>query len=119
MKPLVSRFAVPSSIFRSELSELMENAGGSFTRWNDKIVVQKKTTLQLYFKTFIEKIIFFLHLFNVAAFSLNHHLDTDPELGACFSTSAGGSSAITRRMAAIRLALVLWKVMLVMFSTYD
>ena len=26
------------------------------TRWNDKIVVLKKTTLQLYFKTFIEKI---------------------------------------------------------------
>ena len=26
------------------------------TGWNDKIVVQKKTTLQLYFKTFIEKI---------------------------------------------------------------
>ena len=27
-----------------------------YTRWNDKIVVLKKTTLQLYFKTFIEKI---------------------------------------------------------------
>ena len=26
------------------------------TRWNDKIVALKKTTLQLYFKTFIEKI---------------------------------------------------------------
>ena len=26
------------------------------TGWNDKIVVQKKTILQLYFKTFIEKI---------------------------------------------------------------
>ena len=26
------------------------------TGWNDKIVIQKKTTLQLYFKTFIEKI---------------------------------------------------------------
>ena len=26
------------------------------TGWNDKIVVQKKTTLQLYFKTFIKKI---------------------------------------------------------------
>ena len=24
-----------------------------------------------------------VHLFNVATFSLNHHLDTDPELGAC------------------------------------
>ena len=24
--------------------------------WNDKIVVLKKTTLQIYFKTFIEKI---------------------------------------------------------------
>ena len=36
-----------------------------------------------------------------------------------FSTSAGGSSANTRRMAAIKLALVLWEVMLVMFSTYD
>ena len=28
----------------------------SNTWWNDKIVVRKKTTLQLYFKTFIEKI---------------------------------------------------------------
>ena len=28
----------------------------SNTRWNDKTVVRKKTTLQLYFKTFIEKI---------------------------------------------------------------
>ena len=28
----------------------------SYTKWNDKIVVLKKTTLQLYFKTFIEKI---------------------------------------------------------------
>ena len=27
----------------------------SDTRWNDKIVILKKTTLQLYFKTFIEK----------------------------------------------------------------
>ncbi len=36
-----------------------------------------------------------------------------------FSTSAGGSSANTRRMAAIRLALVLWEFMFVMFSTYD
>ncbi len=26
------------------------------TGWNDKIVVLKRTTLQLYFKTFIEKI---------------------------------------------------------------
>ena len=26
------------------------------TGWNDKIVVLKKTTLQIYFKTFIEKI---------------------------------------------------------------
>ena len=36
-----------------------------------------------------------------------------------FSTSAGGSSVNTRLMAASRLALVLWEVMLVMFSTYD
>ena len=35
------------------------------------------------------------------------------------SKSAGGSSANTRQMAAIRLALVLCEVMLVMFSTYD
>ena len=28
----------------------------NFTGWNDKIIVLKKTTLQLYFKTFIEKI---------------------------------------------------------------
>ena len=27
-----------------------------YTGWNDKIVVLKKTTPQLYFKTFIEKI---------------------------------------------------------------
>ena len=27
-----------------------------YTGWNDKIVVLKKTTLQLYFQTFIEKI---------------------------------------------------------------
>ena len=60
------------------------------TGWNDKIVVLKKTTLQLYFKTFIEKINSgnlimkkSWHLFNVVAFSLNHHLDTDLELGAC------------------------------------
>ena len=26
------------------------------TGWNDKIVIPKKTTLQVYFKTFIEKI---------------------------------------------------------------
>ena len=26
-----------------------------YTGWNDKIVVLKKATLQLYFKTFIEK----------------------------------------------------------------
>ena len=57
------------------------------------------------------------HLFNVATFSLNHHLKTDLELGGCLFH--GGSSANTRRMAAIRLALVLWEVMLVMFSTYD
>ena len=36
-----------------------------------------------------------------------------------FSTSAGGSTVDTRWMAVIRLALVLWEVMLVMFSTYD
>ena len=60
------------------------------TGLNDKIVVLKKTTLQLYFKTFIEKInsgnLIMLeswHLFNVATFSLNHRFDSDPELGAC------------------------------------
>ena len=36
-----------------------------------------------------------------------------------FSTNAGGSSANTRRMVAIRLALLLLEVMLVIFSTYD
>ena len=36
-----------------------------------------------------------------------------------FSTSAGGSSANTLRIAVIGLALVLWKVTLVMLSTYD
>ena len=30
--------------------------GNGYPGWNDKIVVLKKTTLQLYFKTFIEKI---------------------------------------------------------------
>ena len=62
-----------------------------YTGWNYKIVVQKKTTLQIYFKTFIEKInsanlLMYesWHQFNVAAFSLNHRLDTDPELGALF-----------------------------------
>ena len=61
------------------------------TGWNAKIVVLKKTTLQLYFKTFIKKINSSnlimqesWHLFNVAAFNLNHRLDTDPELGAYF-----------------------------------
>ena len=28
----------------------------NYTGWNDKILVRKKTTLQIYFKTFIEKI---------------------------------------------------------------
>ena len=61
-----------------------------YTGWNDEIVVLKKTTLQLYSKTFIEKInsgnlimLSSWHLFNVAAFSFNHRLNTDPELGAC------------------------------------
>ena len=35
-----------------------------------------------------------------------------------FSTSTGVNSGNTRRMAAIRLDLMLWEVMLVMFSTY-
>ena len=30
--------------------------GTYYTEWNNKIVVLKKTTLQLYFKTFIEKV---------------------------------------------------------------
>ena len=33
-----------------------EEVGNTYTGWNDKIVVLMKTTLQLYFKTFIEKI---------------------------------------------------------------
>ena len=36
-----------------------------------------------------------------------------------FSTSSGGSFVNTLRMAVIRLTLVLWEVMLVMFSTYE
>ena len=61
-----------------------------YTGWNDKIVILKKTTLQLYFKTFIEKInsgnliMFRADICSMlAAFSLNHCLDTDPELRAC------------------------------------
>ncbi len=36
--------------------ELYKFTFRKYTGWNDKIVIQKKTTLQLYFKTFIEKI---------------------------------------------------------------
>ena len=96
------------------------------TGWNNKIVVLNKTTLQLYFKTCIEKInsgnlikYESWHRCNIAAFSLNHHLDTAPELEAWLSTSAGRNLAGAWRMTVIRLALVLWEVMLVMFSTYD
>ena len=32
------------------------SVGIQYTGWNDEIVVLKKTTQQLYFKTFIEKI---------------------------------------------------------------
>ena len=34
----------------------MLNVSNKATEWNDKIVVLKKTRLQLYFKTFIKKI---------------------------------------------------------------
>ena len=43
--------------FYSRKSEQIQHSHQSITRWNDKIVVLKKTTRQLYFKTFIEKII--------------------------------------------------------------
>ena len=36
--------------------EKTKEIGEEYTGWNDTIVVLKKTTLQLYFKTFIEKI---------------------------------------------------------------
>ena len=39
-----------SIVNETESVPMKSNAG-----WNDKIVVLKKTTLQLYFKTFIEK----------------------------------------------------------------
>ena len=35
---------------------IYKNQLNNNTGWNDKIVILKKTTLQLYFKTFIEKI---------------------------------------------------------------
>ena len=35
---------------------MVEILYSTITGWNDKIVVLKKTTLLLYFKTFIEKI---------------------------------------------------------------
>ena len=38
------------------LGYLTPNPLSAYTGWNDKIIVLKKTTLQLYFKTFIEKI---------------------------------------------------------------
>ena len=40
----------------SRYSVLSEWLDDKYTGWNDKIVVLKETTLQLYFKTFIEKI---------------------------------------------------------------
>ena len=40
----------------NKISELIAKYRHESTGWNDKIVVLKKTTLQLYFKTFIEKI---------------------------------------------------------------
>ena len=46
-KPLKSNF-----IFTSPTIDIFV----AYTGWNYKIVVLKKTTLQLYFKTFIEKI---------------------------------------------------------------
>ena len=36
-------------------AKVLNSQSGEHTGWNDKIVVLKKTTLQLYFKTFIEK----------------------------------------------------------------
>ena len=41
---------------RNDTDNTMADRMTISTRWNDKIVVLKKTTLQLYFKTFIEKI---------------------------------------------------------------
>ena len=40
----------------NKILTLKKTKTNSCTGWNDKIVVLKKTTLQLYFKTFIEKI---------------------------------------------------------------
>ena len=39
-----------------QIPKLPENILKYDTGWNDKIVVLKKTTLQLYFKTFTQKI---------------------------------------------------------------
>ena len=48
---------VAASAFAFMLSSVLSNYKDVIhTGWNDKIVVLKKTTLQLYFKTFIEKI---------------------------------------------------------------
>ena len=58
-----------------------------YKRWNDEIVVLKKTTLQLYFKTFIEKTnsYYIVEPISIQCSRLHphHRLDTDPELGAC------------------------------------
>ena len=83
--------------------------------WNNKSVVLKKTTQQLYFKTFIEKSIQVTWLCSRA--DIYSMLPPSASITAsiwilnsehAFSTSAGRSSANTRLMAAIRLALMLW-----------
>ena len=50
MAGCVSRYIHSDKLFNAKFSFYI------YTGWNDKIVVLKKTTLQLYFKTFIEKI---------------------------------------------------------------
>ena len=55
---LESLYYKPSAIISNNRSDTVSALAYVLftTVWNDKIVVLKKTTLQLYFKTFIEKI---------------------------------------------------------------
>ena len=44
-------------IYKLDITDkIIRNSFYTSAGWNDKIIVQKKTTLQLYFKTLIEKI---------------------------------------------------------------
>ena len=98
-----------------------------YTMGNDKIVVLKKTTQQLYFKTSIEKksiqVTWLCSRADIYSMKPPSALVTASirirNREHAFSTSADKNPVNTRRMAVVRLAFVLWDVMLVMFSTYD